>query len=212
MKQRIYENLANKSIPNFLGGAKVVFCMKQILTTALFLVASCACQPASEANQAKTYYDLKGFLEQQIQHLNAQKPQVVKETAVGSTRDRQTTNAIDWAKELELFLQADLNKSAFKLSYTTTRPDSNTYEYRLKPTEKLLVKYLKIKLNDAKQVAFLEATVKQQNKLYDSEKHLLLTCAKTTSGVWQLKTYEVLGFQKLAMSDKKTFLMRGSVL
>jgi len=186
--------------------------MKQILITAALLAALCACQPDSEANQAKTYYDLKGFLEQQIQQLNAQKPQVLKETAVGNAHDRQTTSTIDWAKELELFLQADLNKSAFKLSYTTTRPDSNTYEYRLKPTEKLLVKYLKIKVNNSRKVAFMEATVKQQNKLYDSEKHLLLTCAKTASGIWQLKTYEVSGFQKLAMSDKNTFLMRGLVL
>ncbi|TAG54031.1 MAG: hypothetical protein EAZ29_05000 [Runella slithyformis] len=186
--------------------------MKQILISAVFLMLLGACQSNSEADQTKTYYDLKGFLEQQIKLLNAQKPQILKQTTMGNTSDRQTTSAIDWAKELELFMQTDLNKSAFKLSYTTTRPDSTSYEYRLKAGEKLPVKYLIIKTNSVNQVEELAAEVWQENKLYNSEKRLLLTCGTAKNGTWQLQTYEVTGFQKLAMSDKKAFSVRSSVL
>ena len=172
-----------------------------------------SCQPAPETTSFKTYYDLKGFLENQIVGLNQRKPSVLKETKMGDSKDQKTTNAIDWAKELELFLQTDLNKPAYKLSYTVSRPDSTTYEYRLKDGEKLTVKYLKIKVDaGSKQIEKVEAVVKQRNQLYNSKKHLLLTCAPAKSGTWQIKTYEATGFQQLATADKKTFSVKGSVL
>jgi hypothetical protein len=186
--------------------------MKQTLLSALLLTLFGGCQPNSEATQTKNYYDLKGFLETQIKLLNAQKPKVLKQTAVSATQDNQTVSNLDWAKELELFMQADLNKASYQLSYDTRILADSTYEYQLKATEKLPVKYLKIKLNTAKQVARAEALILQENKLYNSEKHLLLTCGTSKNNVWQLKTYEVEGFQKLAFNDKKTFSVRAVIV
>ena len=184
----------------------------------IFLLLSLAglffsCQPSPETTSVKTYYDLKGFLEKQVIGLNKQKPSVLKETKIGNSKDQKTTNAIDWNKELEIFLQTDLNKPAYKLSYVINRPDSTTYEYRLKDGEKMTVKYLKISVGLlSKQIEKLEAVVKQSNQLYHSEKQLLFTCAPAQNGQWQIKTYEVSGFQQLAMAEKKTFSVKGIVL
>ncbi len=50
------------------------------------------------------------------------------------------TNKIDWQKELELFLQADLNKQSYQLSYNKEETPQMAV-YTLKEGEKLPVKY-----------------------------------------------------------------------
>jgi AAA15 family ATPase/GTPase len=177
----------------------------------LLLLSAIACSP-EPTDQTKHYYDLKGFIDAQIKVLNQQKPTVNKQmTADGKTEQRQMIVS-DWAKELELFRQLDLNKQAYILSYQTTRADSLTYLYTLKPTEKAPVRSLKIRLNKNSQVADIEAIVKTENSLYDSEKKLTLNCDTDKKRSWTIKNYSVKGHQHLTMTDKKAFEVVGSVL
>lgn len=178
---------------------------------ALALILS-GCQNPTDTNAPTSYFDLKGFIANQVTELNKRKPLVSKTMTMGNDKDSISTTAIDWTKELELFTQADLNKQAYQLSYDTTQPTPFTYVYVLKSGEKLPVKSLKIVVDEtSKQPKLIEALLKEENKLYDSEKQLSLTCTMRPEGVWLLKTYEISGFQHLTMADKKPFSVKGII-
>ncbi len=175
-----------------------------VLFALAFILSSC--QNPTDTVQTKTYFDLKGFIEQQIIELNKRKPLVNKKMTMDNNKDSKETTQIDWAKELELFIQGDLNKQAYQLSYTISHPTPNTHLYSLKSEEKLPVKSLKVVINEtSKQPSLVEILLEEKNKLYHSQKRLLLTCTMRPEGVWLLKTYEISGFQQLTLTDKKIF-------
>lgn len=168
--------------------------------------------PTDTAHIPQAYFDLKGFVNTQISELGKRKPLVKKQMSVeGKTETLQTTE-IDWSKELELFTQSDLNKQAYLLSYHTTQPDANTLLYTLKEGEKLPVKSLKIVLHATSQKPErVEIQMSEDNKLYDSAKTLSLTATMRPEGVWMVKTYEVSGFQHLALTSQKAFRIKGII-
>ena len=106
-----------------------------------------ACQtPAEKHDEPDVYYDVKGFIQNQIQLLNQQKPVIEKTMIVGKDQEKRSTNEVNWQQELELFVQADINKPAYRQSYAIAQPDSLTYEYTLQTKEDLPVRYLKVVL------------------------------------------------------------------
>lgn len=186
--------------------------MKHFLLSIIFLFLLGSCQTPADTEQTKVYFDLKGFIEKQIIELNKRKPLVTKEMSIGSNQDKAETTTIDWSKELELFIQADLNKQAFQLSYDISQPTPNAYLYTLKKGEKLSVKSLKIVIDKtSKQPNLIEAVLQEKNKLYDSEKLLSLTCTMRPEGIWLIKTYKISGFQQLTLADKKGFSVTGTI-
>ncbi|AEI50866.1 hypothetical protein [Runella slithyformis] len=170
------------------------------------------CTNPADTTTAHSYFDLKGFIEKQTTELNKRRPLVNKEMTLGDQNEKTQTNDIDWQRELELFNQADLNKQAYQLSYTISQPNATTYLYVLKSGENLPVKTLKIEVDEiSKQPKLIEALMEEQNRLYDSEKRLQLTCTLRPEGVWLVKTYEISGFQHLSITDRKTFSVKGTI-
>jgi len=181
-----------------------------VTTAAIFSVLIfSACQtPAGKHNEPAVYYDVKGFVRNQIQLLNQQKPTVEKTMFVGNDQEKRSTNEVNWQKELELFVQADINKPAYRQSYAIARPDSLTYEYTIQTQEDLPVRYLKVVLDKPNgQPTLIEAKILAENKLYESEKNLLMRCAQK-SGDWRVASYQIKGFQELVISDRKPFDVR----
>ena len=173
------------------------------------LLGLTSCQtPAETSTEPNAYYDVKGFVQNQIQFLSQQQPMIEKTMVVGKDEEKRTTREVDWKKELELFLQADINKPAFRLSYVTERPDSLTYEYKIQTEEDLPVRFLKIILDkESGKPALIEAKISSKNKLYESEKNLAMRCEEK-AGVWRVASYQIKGFQELVISDRKPFDVR----
>ncbi|KAB7729196.1 hypothetical protein F5984_16285 [Rudanella paleaurantiibacter] len=159
------------------------------------------------------YYDVAGYVSGQIEKLTAQKPTVEKSTFISGQTNLQTTAQIDWAKELELFKQADINKPAFRTSYTITRPDSLTYEYKLKSTEdKLTVRSLRVQLDSVtRQPIQIQAVLKTENPLYMSERHLVLISGSQPRQGWGVHSYQIEGFQQLTYFDRNNFRVNGHI-
>jgi hypothetical protein len=172
----------------------------------LICIFTTACESDVEQNdEIKTYFDLKGFVENQIVELNDKKPMVTKIAGLGKQRVTNKVNDIDWKKELELFVQADLNKPSYRQSYTIERKDSSTFEYHLKPNVELPVHYLKIMTDTSvHQPIYVKALFESENKIYKSEKSIELTRTQRNN-VWELSSYEVHGYQKLIFMDRKDF-------
>ncbi|WP_229208816.1 hypothetical protein [Dyadobacter luticola] len=170
----------------------------------LFLVTACQTKKVEEKNE-KHYYDLKGFVENQIVYLEEKKPEVSKTAVLNGKSEQIKTKDIDWKKELELFVQADINKPSYRISYNVSRRDSAEYEYKLKPEMQATVQYLKIVTDSVvNQPVYIKAILKSENRIYKSEKTIELRCAQINN-LWQVSSFSVDGYQKLIFTDKKSF-------
>jgi hypothetical protein len=173
-------------------------------------LSSCQEKKVEEKNK-KYYYDLKGFAENQIVYLEERKPRVHKTAFLSGKKEIATTREIDWKKELGLFIQADINKPAYRQSYEVIHNDSTHYEYKLRPNMNLPVQYLKIVTDpNFNQPVYVKALLKSENKIYKSEKEIELTCTESNN-LWQLSSYTVKGYQKLIFMDKKSFQITSKI-
>jgi ABC-type uncharacterized transport system auxiliary subunit len=178
--------------------------MKKIISLLIFCALLSACNEEVKENQTNKYFDLKGLIERQIKTLNKQKPVVQKTILMSENSENQVVKTIDWAKELELFIQADLNKPAFIQSYQVDS-SSTSVKYTLKETENLPVKYLNITKVGADRIN-IEALVNNENYLYETERHLTLSLKNN-----QVTHYQIGGFQKIVFGDKKNFKINGVI-
>jgi hypothetical protein len=184
--------------------------LKYLWVTIIFFLMGCD-NPEDKPAEDKTYYDVKGFIETQIVYLAEQKPTVHKKMSVAGKNEDRTTKEVDWKKELELFVQADINKPAYRKSYSVTKPDSLTTLYTLQPTENLPVQYLKVQVDKITgNPTAIQALLRSENKLYRSEKHIEMHCA-SQANQWRLTDYAIKGYQKLAMTDQKDFDIKAAI-
>jgi hypothetical protein len=175
---------------------------KKILLISLLLI-SCS---QGEQLSTKKYFDLKGFSESIIRALERQKPEVSKTWQIGKQKEIKTTNDIDWAKELSLFTEADLNKSAFVNSYEISE-NQYAINYKLKKSETLPVKTMTIETmagEDSKQISVKTTT---SNYLFKNMSEIKL---KTKNG--KLQEYSVYSIQKLFMSKADTSYINGQII
>ena len=185
--------------------------MKHLVSILSSLFALAGCAPETDAPVTNSYFDLAGFTRGQIKRLDSLRPMVDKRVVSGEKRETKKLNAIDWQRELDLFVQADLNKPAYRNSYVTKK-SGNEVEYRAKAGEDVPVKHLKVRLDSpGGRVLSAEALVTSENYLYQSSKRLQLRCRPDQQGGWLLGEYTVSGFQKLVFLDQEPFEIVGTV-
>lgn len=177
--------------------------MRKLLFISLLVIG---CAKSETQNSTKIYFDLAGLVNQQITELNKNQPLTHKNLVIEEKKEVLNTNKIDWQKELELFLQADLNKQSYQLSYNKEEMPQMAV-YTLKEGENLPVKSLKILFDEDKSVKHIEALIQTDNYLYQSEKHLLMTLDKN-----RLTNYQIEGWQELFIGKKKNFKVDGIVV
>ncbi|MBO0951506.1 hypothetical protein [Fibrella forsythiae] len=183
------------------------------LLLATLSITACSTDTA-QRNEKPVYFDVAGYVKSQIDALSKQKPGVIKRLQMGEKLEKQTTRTINWSRELELFTQADINKPALRNSYTIVRPDSLTYQYTLKPTEKnLTVRSLTVKLDSAThKPRRIDAVLTTENPLYTAERTIFLESGPQPGNKWGVTHYRLNGFQHLSISDKHTFDVEGTVV
>lgn len=169
---------------------------------------------ANPANRKPGYFDVKGYLDAQVTRLNQQQPTVEKQVQLRDGRTETTrVTKTDWAKELQIFYQADINKPALRGLYAADVPpkvqDGIVRDtYALQPGNDAPVKRLTVEsARQAGATEQLTATVQQDNPLFYSEKKLRLTVRNG-----QLTEYEVRGVQKLAFFDSVRYSVRTRIV
>lgn len=182
-----------------------------VLLLSLFAFSCDTLTPQSTTEPA--YFDVAGYVKSQIKTLSSNKPTVAKSAFINKQTNNQITRTIDWEKELESFMQADINKPAFRNSYIVFQPDSLTYQYSLKPTEeKLTVRALTVKLDPkTRQPIKITALLKSENPLFQSERRLLLESGAIGAQGWGIRRYQVEGFQQLTYFNRNEFRVEGKV-
>ncbi|WP_259014978.1 hypothetical protein [Emticicia fluvialis] len=170
--------------------------MRVLLLLLLFLTA---CTETENKIQSKAYYDLAGLFNAHISRLASGRPQVEKTVLIKDKQEKIVTGKIDRRKELDLFLQADLNKQSYQSAYTIHQTQ-NEISYKLKTGEKMPVKHLLIRFDTKGLPQQIEAEIYARNYLYESEKKLKAHFENN-----QLKTYHIEGYQELFIGSRKYF-------
>lgn len=177
-----------------------------------------ACEPGEDAtvrpnpaNRKPEYFNLLGFLEQQATRLNQRKPAVEKQVVLRDGHQETTRVAqTNWAKELQIFQQADINKPALRGLYQTdsaTTPGGLVQRrYRRLPGTEHPVEQLTV-LSQGGVVQSVTATVAQDNPLVYSAKTMTLRCQNG-----QISSYQVSGVQKLVLFDSVRYAVWARVL
>lgn len=176
------------------------------------LLAGCGdAGPAAPAARRPLYFDVKGLLAQQVAQLEQRHAAVTKHVRLrGDAPETVRVPTVKWSDELQIFFQADINKAALRGAYAV---DSVAL-----PGGRLRRTYTRLpgqpnapvaRLTVVQQGAVpqeIAATIIQNNPLFSARKQLRV---QLENG--QLRTYEVVGTQKLVLFDTLRYSAAGRV-
>ncbi|MHC2993375.1 hypothetical protein OB13_18010 [Pontibacter sp. HJ8] len=176
-----------------------------ILGLLALLWATVACErPEPSASARRTVpYNLTGYLEQQTQRLQQEKPVVLKSvTTQNKPTETLETSDVDWAKELSIFQEVDLSRPALRDFYQEQHqllPDGSKATVFIKSEEAAApVQRLQLLVSPSQQLEHLEATVLEENILFYSKRKITLAAER---GTGNLASYRIEGVQKLIFGD-----------
>lgn len=163
----------------------------------LILLTFSACnssekQPLDNPAQIEKYFPLGGFIEEQIMLLDGL--EVIKEIGINGKKEtvKLTLDSEAWREELDVFIQADINKNSLATSYETEKGPT-FLRHTLKAGEKGDITSLTVQLADGvvRSVAF---TFEKENLFYSSKGSGSITMSDAGDF---LSGYEVNGRQKV---------------
>jgi hypothetical protein len=165
-------------------------------------------QPMNNPTQIDKYFPLKDFVEKQIKMLDGAKTR--KFTSIKGEEETlvREFDAEGWRKELDIFIQADINKSALATAYETEE-DKNYQIHRLKAGEKSPIQEIKVTYEEGDQVIQINFISHQENLFYSSgsvgELHV-----NPDSG--KIMSYQVKGTQKVWFLSPNKMEVKGEII
>ncbi|WP_460548855.1 hypothetical protein [Hymenobacter daeguensis] len=182
-----------------------------LLAGALALAGCGDAGPAAPAARRPLYFDVKGLLASQITGLEQRHAAVTKHVSLrGNAPETVRVPKVKWADELQIFFQADINKAALRGAYavdSAALPGGllrRTYT-RLPGQPNAPVARLTV-VQQGTVPQEIAATIIQNNPLFSAQKQLRM---QLQNG--QLRTYEVVGTQKLILFDTLRYTAAGQV-
>ncbi|RYU91128.1 hypothetical protein EWM62_04085 [Mucilaginibacter terrigena] len=138
----------------------------------LLLGGSYACNKPEikETGAELKYFDLKGYFGKQDTLLTKQNPEVNKSVAHNGAAENKKVHITSWKKELNLFTESDINKPAWKLSYSVqANDDSIVYKAKF-PELKTREIIIRKKAGEITSIAIINNT---RNILYNTTEKLI---------------------------------------
>ena len=167
-----------------------------VLPFILLLLAACGpSSPNVEAPEA--YFDLKGYIEKEVTRLNKLKPTVDKTVVVNKQAERKQVKVENWTDELTVFLDADINKSAWQGLFAVSKSD--TLETYRSNDDKVYVKSLQVERKN-KVVTGVTILLNTKNYLYQSA---------DTLRYYPDSLYEIRKQQHIKLLNPKQFRISG---
>ena len=163
----------------------------------IFLLSGCL--PAEKENTSNQiyYFDLKTYFTKAATELNRKKPLVNKTVSKNELSENKKIKITDWKTELALFIDADINKKAWKDSYSK---DSSATKiiYTAKEAD-LKTQKIEIDLKNGLPVKFKIIT-KMDNLLYHSTEELEF---------YPDSVYSINKHQKVTIISQNNYLIKG---
>jgi hypothetical protein len=147
--------------------------LKPFTTIALIcsiMVGGLACKPdVKEAGTTLKYFDIKGYFTADTARLNKLGKLVIKTVTHNGVTESKKIKIANWGQELDMFTGADINRPAWKNSYTIATGD-NLVLYKAKEDE-LKVREIIIK-KDKEKVKWIVIYTRTKNILYQTTEKL----------------------------------------
>lgn len=183
----------------------------------VLMVSIMACEnPNQTTNASKTYFDLRGFMQNQITNLTKTKPGVKKMVMNNGKSSTKNVSVKDWEKELRMFVNSDINKTALIGTYTIKNYQGNNGGSFVKYTskeDKNTVQSMTIELDASKkQAKSIMIITGNNNVLFSSGTQLHLTCKKDGNNQYRIASYSIKGFQKIIMREKRPYEIKAEIL
>jgi hypothetical protein len=170
---------------------RVFFCL---------LIACCAACNLKEQEKinAKTYFDLAGYFNQEATRLT-KKDIFIDKTVVVNNQTESKKIKVNWLNEFNSFISSDINKDSWKGSFKIIKNDNlNSY---LADNDKIPVKKIEIGYRNQK-VAFIKIFVVNTNSLYTS---------KDSLSYYPDSLYEIKKTQQIKLMSKKEYRVTGKL-
>ncbi|TDG36585.1 hypothetical protein EZJ43_08710 [Pedobacter changchengzhani] len=166
----------------------------------LFVLVLCcfSCKPkADNTNTTLLYFDLKGFFDKETQRLTKLNPTIEKLVSVDGSVEHETLKIADWENELKIFTAADINKAAWRGSFSVKKM-GNVTQY-VTDNKKISVKQISVEEtnNQLKKIVII---IQDKNILYVSND--TLTYIPNVS-------YQIKKQQKIKLYDAKSYEVLG---
>lgn len=164
-------------------------------------------QPMDNPTQIDKYFPLKDFVENQILLLDGSK---VKKSISIKGQVENTTLEMDaeaWRRELDIFIQSDINKASLATAYETEKTESLII-HMLKPGEESHLQEIRVAYEDG-QVRQVNFHSSRDDFFYStgSEGELVID---SSSG--KIQAYRVIGTQNTWFISPNEMIIEGEVL
>ena len=182
--------------------------LKIYSSSMLILSILWSCTNISDSNRAveTNYFPVKEFVEVQIPKLNGKS--VIKEININGEKEKskKTPTQEEWIKELDFFLQADINSPVLSDSYDTQRSEKYLI-HELREGEKGKIKKIVVQYMD-EQVKELSFVLKTENPFYSSQTRGVLMFHGLTGEIDQ---YVLESIQEVVFSKPNKMIVRASI-
>lgn len=140
--------------------------MRKVLCLSGILLFFYGCNPSEKKQKnVLSYFDLKGYFEKEAIRLNKSNPVFSKTVMVNGVTETKKIRLGDWKKELAVFSDVDMNRSAWKGLFqvkTTAGQELFSTDHEKVPVKEVRI----IKRNN--KVYGIRILVKNANMLYSS--------------------------------------------
>jgi hypothetical protein len=173
--------------------------MRNLLKASMVIVllSGCMAKEDQEVKQQASYFDLKGYFSTTAQQLQKRNPTVDKSVAKNELTETKKLKMENWNQELALFMEADINKPAWKDSYT--KDSSATKITYISKDPDLKTQKIEIYFEKGLPVKFSIHT-SVTNLLYDTEEHLEF---------YSDSAYLINKHQKVVLLGENNYLIKG---
>jgi len=179
------------------------------LLFALFFISLLpSCQPdTTQTGTALKYFDIQGYFKAEAARLRKLNRLTMKTVTYNGITETKKVHINNWEAELSLFIGSDINKPAWKDSYTIQSSGDITI-YRAKTFEvKTQVVIINKKDNKVKSVLIYNSTPK--NILFGIDVNINRTKEKLT--YFPDSIYIIQKFQKVRLLDANRYTIKGSL-
>lgn len=153
----------------------------------LFFISTICLTACSFSNkkkeQAVNYYNLQKYFSQEAARLNKAKPDINKTVKHNDASETQNIKVEDWAQELALFIESDINKVAWKNSY---QKDSSSTKIIYTAKEDNLRTRKIVMLLEGNKLSKISITNQTKNNLYHTKEELIYI----PDSLYQIEKYQ----------------------
>ncbi|UCS95712.1 hypothetical protein KZP23_05200 [Echinicola marina] len=164
-------------------------------------------QPLANPTQIDKYFPLKDFVEEQIDRLDGQK---IDKVSMINGEEQLSEVVLDkeaWRKELDIFIQSDINKAANAAAYETAE-EGNILVHRLKDGAEGSIKLIEVSyVEGTERVSKIHFESAEDNFFYQSSAEGVLEMNE----LGELDQYEVAGTQKVWFLNPNKIKVKGVV-